>query len=311
MFIINNANTSIRFQLKNALFVYYNFCKSIYFQVCKYSIFFFIIFSLTNCSNTRLVYNLAEEFINKEVNYFINVDEKEEIILKKKVTLMVTWHRETMLPIYADYLINIADEIQLNSNNSIYVLKAIDNARFLIEETVIGLTPYISKYLIRHQTADAVEFIKKKIEIRREERLKELDKVNNVLYKKRVKKIKSNFERFFGEITDEQFKLIQDYSRITLSDSKTRLNNRIMKQNAFIQFLKTKPNEEELTIFLNRLLLRGHEIVNPDHLVFSKVWLDRFVELLENMLKISSKKQQEKIITKLRNYAEDFSSTSK
>ena len=84
-----------------------------------------------------------------------------------------------------------------------------------------------------------------------------------------------------------------------------------MKQNAFIQFLKTKPNEKELTIFLNKLFLRSHEIVNPEYLNFSQVWLDHFIELLNNMLILSSKKQQEKITTKLRNYAEDFSSTSK
>ena len=52
---------------------------------------------------------------------------------------------------------------QLNSNNPTYVVKAVDNAKFLIEETVIGLTPYISAYLVRHQTTDALEFKKKKL----------------------------------------------------------------------------------------------------------------------------------------------------
>ena len=299
-----------RFQLKFSSLVYKMFCKSIYFQICKFLTFLFLIFSFTNCSNTRLAYNLAEEFIKKEVIYFINIDDKEEIILKEQISQMVAWHRSSMLPIYVDYLENIADEIQYNANNTVYVLKGVDDARFLIEKTVIGLTPYASKYLVRHQTADAIEFIKKKIELRKNKRLKEFTESDDELYKKRVKRIKSNFERFFGEITDEQFKLIQKYSRSTLTDFSIRYQNRMLKQNAFIQFLKTQPNEKELTIFLNRLLLRGYEIVNPDYQNFSQVWLDRFIELLENMLMISSKKQQEKITTKLRNYAEDFSSAS-
>ena len=299
-----------RFQLKFSSLVYKMFCKSIYFQICKFFTFLFLIFSFTNCSNTRLAYNLAEEFIKKEVIYFINTDDKEKIILKEQISQMVAWHRSSMLPIYVDYLENIADEIQYNANNTVYVLKGVDDARFLIEKTVIGLTPYASKYLVRHQTADAIEFIKKKIELRKNKRLKEFTESDDELYKKRLKKIKSNFERFFGEINDEQFKLIQKYSRATLTDSSTRYKNRIMKQNAFIQFLKSQPNEKELTIFLNRLLLRGYEIVNPEYQKISQVWLDRFIGLLENMLMISSKKQQEKITTKLRNYAEDFSSAS-
>ena len=301
---------TIRFQLKFSLLVYKLFCRSIYFQICKFLTFLFLIFSFTSCSNTRLAYNIAEGFITKEVNYFINIDDKEEIILKQQISHMVAWHRTSMLPIYADYLKNIADEIQYNSNNTVYVVKAVDDARLLIKKTVIGLTPYASKYLVRHQTAEAIEFIKKKIELRKNKRLKEFTESDDELYKKRVKKIKSNFERFFGEITDEQFKLIQKYSRATLTDFSIRYQNRIMKQNAFIQFLKTQPNEKELTIFLNKLLLRGYEIVNPDYQNFSQVWLDRFIELLKNMLMISSKKQQEKITTKLRNYAKDFSFSS-
>ena len=300
-----------RFQLKFLLLIYKIFCKSIYFQICKVLSLLLLIFSFTNCSNTQLVYNITEEFIKKEVNYFIKVDEKDKILLKQLISQMVIWHRTSMLPIYADYLTNIANEIQSNSNNTVYVLKAVNDARFLIEKTVVGITPYVSKYLVRHQTADEIEFIKKKIELRRKKRFKELTIGDNASYKKRVKKIKSNFERFFGEITDEQLKLIQKYSRATLTFSNTRYKNRIMKQNAFIQFLKTQPNEKELTIFLNKLFLRSHEIVNPEYLNFSQVWLDHFIELLNNMLILSSKKQQEKITTKLRNYAEDFSSTSK
>ena len=300
----------IRFQLKFSLLVYKIFCKPIYFQICKFLTFLFLILSFTSCSNTRLAYNIAEGFIKKEVNYFINIDDKEEIILEQQISHMVAWHRTSMLPIYADYLKNIADEIQYNSNNTVYVVKAVDDARLLIEKTVIGLTPHASKYLVRHQTAEAIEFIKKKIELRKNKRLKEFTESDDELYKKRVKRIKSNFERFFGEITDEQFKLIQKYSRSTLTDFSIRYQNRMLKQNAFIQFLKTQPNEKELTIFLNRLLLRGYEIVNPDYQNFSQVWLDRFIELLENMLMISSKKQQEKITTKLRNYAKDFSFSS-
>ena len=311
MFIINNAYMIIRFQPKFILLIYNFYCKSIYSYIIKFLIFLFLIFCFTNCSNTRLAYNLAEEFIKKEVNYFINVDDKEEIILKKQILQMVAWHRSSMLPVYADYLTNLADEIQLNSDNSMYVLKAIDDAQFLIEETVIGLTPYVSGYLHRHQTINDIKFIKKKMQIRRKERLKELSENNNVLYKKRVKKIKSNFERFFGDLTDAQLKLIQEYSRVTLQDSKVRLKNRTMKQNAFIQFLTTQPNEKELTNFLNKLLLRGHEIVNPDYQTFSEIWLDRFGKFLESMLTISSKKQQEKISTKLRNYAKDFSAVTK
>ena len=36
------------------------------------------------------------------------------------------------------------------------------NGRFLIEETITGLTPYASRFLIRHQSVEAIKFIEKK-----------------------------------------------------------------------------------------------------------------------------------------------------
>ena len=63
--------------------------------------------------------------------------------------------------------------------------------------------------------------------------------------------------------------------------------------------------------YLNKLLLRGHEIINPTYHDFSEASLKRFQELLASILLISSKKQQESIIVNLRRYADDFIAVSR
>ena len=64
---------------------------------------------------------------------------------------MVNWHRTSILPKYADYLNNIADKLENDEYSPNDINKLLDDGRFLIEETVIGLVPYASKFLINHQ----------------------------------------------------------------------------------------------------------------------------------------------------------------
>ena len=119
------------------------------------------------------------------------------------------------------------------------------------------------------------------------------------------------FGRFFGDLNDSQLILLEAYARETLYDSITRLDNRTLRQKILIIFLRSQPTEAELTAYLNKLLLRGHLITNPAYEAFSEKSLKRFRQLLVNMLAISSTKQREKIVSKLRDYAEDFESIAK
>ena len=130
------------------------------------------------------------------------------------------------------------------------------------------------------------------------------------LEEERLKKLTSNFNKFFGTLSNEQVILLKKYARDTLYDSRIRLQNRSLRQKVFVNFLKTKPSQAQLTIYLNRLLLNGHEIINPEYKAFTELFLDRFRELLTSMLANSSKSQQETIILKLKDYARDFKKLS-
>ena len=275
-----------------------NFCNTI--------VLFGLIFLLTTCSSTRLIYTFMDEFIKDEVSYFLDLNDNEKVLLNQRVSEMVTWHRTSMLPKYSEFLYNIADNLEDEKYSAVEVKKLLENGRFLIEETVIGITPYVSKFLIQHQTVENIIFIENSMLSRRQERTIELSKNKDVLYEKRFKRLISNFERFFGDLNDSQKNILEVYARETLNDSRVRLHNRTLRQKVFIKFLQTEPTEVELTNFLNKLLLEGHMITNPSYETFSEMSVKKFRIILVKMLAKSSIIQRKTIITKLRNYAEDF-----
>ena len=147
--------------------------------------------------------------------------------------------------------------------------------------------------------------------MRQQERIIKLSGAKEIRYEDRLDKLTSNFKRFFGDLTDAQIEILETHSHETLNDSRIRLHNRTLRQKAFVRFLKTQPNEEELNAYLNKLLIRGHEIINPNYQDFSEASLSRFKMLLINMLAISTDKQRNVMIGKLRSYAVEFNTISK
>jgi len=274
------------------------------------SLLFFIIL-VTACSSTRLIYSFTDKFIKDEINYFLYLDEEEKLIMNQQVSEMVNWHRTSMMPSYASYLDDIADTLEVGQYDANKITIIIDEGRTLIEDTIVGLTPYASRFLIRIKNDEAIEFMKNKMLMRQQERIIKLSGAKEIRYEDRLDKLTSNFKRFFGDLTDAQIEILETHSHETLNDSRIRLHNRTLRQKAFVRFLKTQPNEEELNAYLNKLLIRGHEIINPNYQDFSEASLSRFKMLLINMLAISTDKQRNVMIGKLRSYAVEFNTISK
>ena len=274
------------------------------------TVFVGVISLLTNCSSTRFIYTFIDEFIKDEITYFLDLDEEKKVLLNQQVSEMVNWHRKYILPKYANYLSNMADKLEANKYGPFDIKELLEDGKYLIEETVTGLTPYASKFLIKNQNFESIKFMEKKMLKRRQERIIELSKPENILYEKRLERLIINFERFFGNLEDSQIILVEAHALITLNESRVRLHNRTLRQKNFIRFLRTQPTEVELINYLNKLLLNGHTITNPSYKKFSEISLQRFHALLVNILAISSTMQREKIIKKLRDYAADFKAVS-
>ena len=97
----------------------------------------------------------------------MDLDEEENVLLKQQVSEMVLWHRTYMMPSYASYLEDIANNLEVGKYDTLVITKVLSNGRILIEKTVKGLTPFASKFLIQHQTIEDIKFIEKQMGTRR------------------------------------------------------------------------------------------------------------------------------------------------
>ena len=113
-----------------------------------------------------------------------------------------------------------------------------------------------------------------------------------------------------GDLNEIQNNLINRYAKSTINDAKRRLDNRNLRQSALLTFLAGKPNEMEIDAFIRQIVLRSHEIVDPDYKGYSEERIDRFTTLLVNIFAASTNDQRRATSEKLRSYAQDFSEIS-
>ena len=131
-------------------------------------VLFGLIFLLATCSSTRLIYTFVDEFIKDEITYFLDLDDNEKVLLNQQVSEMVTWHRTSMLSKYSEFFYNIADMLEDEQYSALEVKKFFKNGRSLINETVTGITPYVSRFLVQHQTIENINFMENRMLSRRQ-----------------------------------------------------------------------------------------------------------------------------------------------
>ncbi len=266
--------------------------------------------SLVACSSFKFIYSLADGFIKSEVKYYLQIDAEGEHHLDKQIYEMMKWHNTFMLPRYAAYFQNQANQIDKGNFNYAYIIHAINDGRVLLEGTVGGAAPYAAKVLVQQTAADKVDHLRLRMIERSEEQKQNLARPIEIRIKERAHRIKKNIERFLGDLNQVQDDLIGRYAKNTINDGEKRLVNRNLRQKAFLEFLSRRPSEIALETFVIQILLRAHEIVDPGYKDFSNNRIEQFSMLLAKIFSASTEEQRHLTSKNLRSLAQDLNDLS-
>jgi len=256
------------------------------------------------------MYTLADGFIKSEVNFFLQFDAEGKHHLNEQIHEMMKWHNTFMLPRYAAYFRNQANQLDKGKFKNAYITQAINDGRILLESTVGGVAPYAAKILARQTTAERVEHLSNKMIERSEEQKRKLTRPIEIRLKERIQRIKKNIERFLGDLNQVQDDLIEQYAKNTINDGQKSLINRNLRQKAFLTFLSGRPSEIALKQFVIQIVLRPHEIVDPSYKDFSNNRIDQFSILLAKILSASTRDQRRLTSQNLRALAQDLEDLS-
>ena len=269
-----------------------------------------ITMGLAACSSLKIIYDFADDYIKQEAKFFLNFDEQGEQHLNDQVDKMMEWHNAIMLPRYAAYLRQLANQLDHGLYGATAITKGMKDGRILVQITVAGVAPYVARILVRQTIIENIEHLRLKLIERSKEQKEKLARPIEKQTEDRTERLTKNVGRFMGDLNEIQNNLINRYAKSTINDAKRRLDNRNLRQSALLTFLAGKPNEMEIDAFISQIVLRAHEIVDPDYKGYSEKRIARFTTLLVNIFAASTNDQRQATSEKLRSYAQDFSEIS-
>ena len=269
-----------------------------------------ITMGLAACSSFKIMYDFADDYIKQEAKFFLKFDEQGEQHLNEQVDKMMEWHNTIMLPRYAAYLRQLANQLDHGLYGATAISKRMKDGRILLQNTVAGVAPYVARILVRQTNIENTEHLRLKIIERSKEQKENLARPIEKRTEDRVERVTKNLTRFMGDLNEIQNNLVNRYAKSTINDAKRRLDNRNLRQSALLTFLARRPNEVEIDSFIRQMVLRSHEIVDPDYKGFSEEWIDRFTMFLANIFAASTNDQRLATSEKLKSYAQDLSEIS-
>ena len=269
-----------------------------------------ITMGLAACSSFKIMYDFADDYIKQEAKFFLKFDEQGEQNLNDQVDKMMEWHNAIMLPRYAAYLRQLANQLDHGLYGATAITKGMKDGRILVQITVAGVAPYVARILVRQTIIENIEHLRLKLIERSKEQKEKLARPIEKQTEDRTERLTKNVGRFMGDLNEIQNNLINRYAKSTINDAKRRLDNRKLRQSALLTFLAGKPKEMEIDAFINQIVLRAHEIVDRDYKGYSEKRIARFTTLLVNIFAASTNDQRQATSEKLRSYAQDFSEIS-
>ena len=269
-----------------------------------------ITMGLAACSSFKIMYDFADDYIKQEAKFFLKFDEQGEQNLNDQVDKMMEWHNAIMLPRYAAYLRQLANQLDHGLYGATAITKGMKDGRILLQNTVAGVAPYVARILVRQTIIENIEHLRLKFIERSKEQKEKLARPIEKQTEDHTERLTKNVGRFMGDLNEIQNNLINRYAKSTINDAKRRLDNRNLRQSALLTFLAGKPKEMEIDAFISQIVLRAHEIVDPDYKGYSEKRIARFTTLLVNIFAASTNDQRQATSEKLRSYAQDFSEIS-
>ena len=261
---------------------------------------------VVGCSSLKFAYGFVKTMVRERVETYLDIRENDVLALEAEISKLVSWHRAEMLPQYAVFL-----EIQTQLAeglgwNRAQIDEMIRMLRVMIKDTSQGSAIYIANVLVNHTSkpkvnhiqAAMVRILSKRRELYDEPLADQIDAAGD--------KAVTNFERFFGTLTEYQIAIIREHKMQMYDPTGGWLDWRDKRQQDFVRFLRTKPLILDIEDYVKVALTTPEKIVGQAYRERADEWWDKQAALLFSLMTSLDTEQRQTLASNLRGYVVDM-----
>ncbi len=270
-----------------------------------------VVASIAGCSSFGLLYSFADSYVIDKADTYLAPNDEEAVFIEHQTDELIKWHTREMLPQYARLFNRWADDLATVPVTRDGTTRVLKDVRRTIDTFIIGASPFVAEILVRHTTPAHIAKLKTHMAEEMAEKYAEMQAPVAERAAERAESITDNIERMTGTLNEAQRALIKNYVAESVGNRSRWFENRAKRQASLAAFLQTRPDAAKTNEFLIQILLRPHEIVDPDYRHISEQRWVAAAELMYAILSTLTPDQRRETIKNLRDYAADMLEVSR
>ncbi|WP_394672345.1 DUF6279 family lipoprotein [Limnobacter sp.] len=270
---------------------------------------------LAACSAIKLGYNNSATFAHTYLTNKVDFDSEQSALLKTSLNNIVEWHRNAELPVLANELqtarqalaarngvvtpVNAAQVQALNQAIRASLRRTANEAAPVIAKNMLGLWP--------NQIRDIQQALNKSnVEYREERLMQNAEKRVN----ESIERMTERFERWLGTLNPVQLKQIEAWARTETRWAESRYENRLERQQQFMDLVNTAANRQidqaTLSREIARLLNAWQTPSSPSDKQESEQRQKTTIALIVDVLNSATPEQRNNAADRAAGWAKDF-----
>lgn len=270
---------------------------------------------LVACSAIKLGYNNSATFAHTYLTNKVDFDSEQSALLKTSLNNIVEWHRNAELPVLANELqtarqalaarngvvtpVNAAQVQALNQAIRASLRRTANEAAPVIAKNMLGLWP--------NQIRDIQQALNKSnVEYREERLMQNAEKRVN----ESIERMTERFERWLGTLNPVQLKQIEAWARTETRWAESRYENRLERQQQFMDLVNTAANRQidqaTLSREIARLLNAWQTPSSPSDKQESEQRQKTTIALIVDVLNSATPEQRNNAADRAAGWAKDF-----
>jgi hypothetical protein len=265
---------------------------------------------LCGCNTARLAYNNGETVSYFWLNRYVDFDVDQKPWVKKEISALFAWHRQTQLKDYVDLLTRTQKQLESPITEA-DVQNAYDEARQRMLALLERAAPALADLALslRQQQIEHIEarFADNNEEFRKEHLSSSPAERQEARFKKTLKQA----ELWFGKFSAEQRREIRMLSEARPLDDELVLAERIARQQALLELLRSiraeKPSREAAIALIRRHAARITEYgEEPQRQEYFERYHAATVHMIANIINNATPQQRQHCIEQLQAWIDDF-----
>ncbi len=266
-----------------------------------------ICLTLLNGCTVRIAYAVLDNILGWQLGQYVSLKGEQKALSKKTFKRFHSWHRQTQLPLYIDYLKTLKQGMIGGNISGQYLHAESDKLQELMDLSIAKLAPGLTEIAQSLNEEQIQEIVKALDEEREEYRKDYIEDSDEKVQKRRIRDITRYIGGFFGSFTEDQKQTLKNWEESLTPHEELMLDQQLTWQADFLHAMSLRTNASLLEEKIHSLMLFRTDNWNPELQKVLDVNQDLTFSMLAKLFNSQTPKQKKKLEKKFDQYINDLS----